>query len=98
MPLDIEKDEQIQAFYAALQANGVDKSLVRIEDTSTDCVFFLNQNYYWYETGFRERGILFESKRFRTLAGALSYLFKIVTGSDLTEAKGRLDPGDTEKR
>ena len=49
----------VSEFYAVLREKGIDPSIVRIDDTVTDCVFFVNKNYNRYEVGFRERGTAF---------------------------------------
>jgi hypothetical protein len=66
----------IKKFYAILNENGFDPNLVRINDNTADCVYFINKNYYKYEVGFRERGNVFQPKTFYTESEALRYVLK----------------------
>ena len=70
----------INDFFAILIENGYDPNLVRINDNAADNVFFINKNYYKYEVGYRERGIVFEPRSFSTEEEALRYLLKRIAG------------------
>lgn len=66
----------VHDFYAILIEKGYDPHQVRINDTVTDCVFFLNRNYDRYEVGFRERGSVFEPGSFSNEEEAFRYLLQ----------------------
>ena len=68
----------IDRFRNILRENGVNPDDVKINDTVTDGVYYINEVYDFYDVGFRERGILTHEKRFTNRDDAFHYVFELL--------------------